>query len=112
MFIDFYRQFRVAWIWGLHHNSLVVSQGLMRELELREKKISDIQATGDRLIKDGHPGRKTVEVRVCLALDIFCSVLEFLCVFVYFICAFFLVPGFHCSLADPVELDPSTLLLY
>uniref|UniRef100_A0A8C1P4U3 Plectin b n=1 Tax=Cyprinus carpio TaxID=7962 RepID=A0A8C1P4U3_CYPCA len=35
--------------------------GLMRELELREKKINDIQATGDRLIKDGHPGKKTVE---------------------------------------------------
>ncbi|XP_053350326.1 plectin isoform X3 [Clarias gariepinus] len=35
--------------------------GLMRELELRERKINDIQATGDRLIKDGHPGRKTVE---------------------------------------------------
>ncbi|XP_052435292.1 plectin isoform X6 [Carassius gibelio] len=35
--------------------------GLMRELEHREKKINDIQATGDRLIKDGHPGKKTVE---------------------------------------------------
>ncbi|XP_053489496.1 plectin isoform X3 [Ictalurus furcatus] len=35
--------------------------GLMRELELREKKINDIQTTGDRLIRDGHPGRKTVE---------------------------------------------------
>ncbi|XP_051577473.1 plectin-like isoform X1 [Myxocyprinus asiaticus] len=35
--------------------------GLMRELEFREKKVSDIQATGDRLIKDGHPGKKTVE---------------------------------------------------
>ncbi|XP_073781843.1 plectin isoform X44 [Danio rerio] len=35
--------------------------GLMRELELREKKVNDIQATGDRLIKDGHPGKKTVE---------------------------------------------------
>uniref|UniRef100_A0A672L9V6 Plectin b n=1 Tax=Sinocyclocheilus grahami TaxID=75366 RepID=A0A672L9V6_SINGR len=35
--------------------------GLMRELELREKKINDIQASGDRLIKDGHPGKKTVE---------------------------------------------------
>ncbi len=34
----------------------------MRELELREKKISDIQASGDRLITDGHPGKKTVEV--------------------------------------------------
>uniref|UniRef100_A0A673K4S3 Plectin-like n=1 Tax=Sinocyclocheilus rhinocerous TaxID=307959 RepID=A0A673K4S3_9TELE len=35
--------------------------GLMRELELREKKINGIQASGDRLIKDGHPGKKTVE---------------------------------------------------
>lgn len=34
----------------------------MRELELREKKISDIQAIGDKLVKDGHPGKKTVEV--------------------------------------------------
>jgi len=37
-------------------------QGLMRELELREKKVNDIQALGDKLVKDGHPGRKTVEV--------------------------------------------------
>ncbi|XP_035387106.1 plectin isoform X6 [Electrophorus electricus] len=35
--------------------------GLMRELELKEKKISDIQTAGDRLIKEGHPGKKTVE---------------------------------------------------
>uniref|UniRef100_A0A3Q1JVK5 Plectin b n=1 Tax=Anabas testudineus TaxID=64144 RepID=A0A3Q1JVK5_ANATE len=35
--------------------------GLMRELELREKKVNDIQALGDRLVKDGHPGKKTVE---------------------------------------------------
>ncbi|XP_067256211.1 plectin isoform X10 [Chanodichthys erythropterus] len=35
--------------------------GLMRELELREKKVNDIKATGDRLINDGHPGKKTVE---------------------------------------------------
>lgn len=34
----------------------------MRELELREKKVNDIQAVGDRLVKDGHPGKKTVEV--------------------------------------------------
>lgn len=34
----------------------------MRELELREKKVNDIQAMGDRLVKDGHPGKKTVEV--------------------------------------------------
>ncbi|KAJ8290938.1 hypothetical protein GJAV_G00019420 [Gymnothorax javanicus] len=35
--------------------------GLMRELELREKKVNEIQATGERLLKDGHPARKTVE---------------------------------------------------
>eukprot|EP00064_Thunnus_orientalis_P001247 superscaffoldBa00000083_g1249 len=35
--------------------------GLMRELELREKKVNDIQATGDKLIRDGHPGKKTIE---------------------------------------------------
>ncbi|XP_051813192.1 plectin isoform X15 [Acanthochromis polyacanthus] len=35
--------------------------GLMRELELREKKVNDIQAMGDKLVKDGHPGKKTVE---------------------------------------------------
>ncbi|KAK1896012.1 Plectin [Dissostichus eleginoides] len=35
--------------------------GLMRELELREKKVNDLQATGERLVRDGHPGKKTVE---------------------------------------------------
>ncbi|XP_078789369.1 plectin-like isoform X46 [Oryzias latipes] len=35
--------------------------GLMRELELQEKKVNDIQALGDKLVKDGHPGKKTVE---------------------------------------------------
>ncbi|KAM6910391.1 plectin isoform 2-T2 [Xenentodon cancila] len=35
--------------------------GLMRDLELREKKVNDIQAMGDKLVKDGHPGKKTVE---------------------------------------------------
>ncbi|KAE8288466.1 Plectin [Larimichthys crocea] len=35
--------------------------GLMRELELREKKVNDIQAMGDKYVRDGHPGKKTVE---------------------------------------------------
>ncbi|XP_061678790.1 plectin a isoform X2 [Syngnathoides biaculeatus] len=35
--------------------------GLMRELEMREKKMSAAQVTGDKLLRDGHPGRKTVE---------------------------------------------------
>lgn len=38
----------------------------MRELEGREKKVNTIQATGDRLIKEGHPGKKTVEVSQAL----------------------------------------------
>lgn len=39
-----------------------IFQGLMRELELREKKINDIQALGDKMVRDGHPGKQTVEV--------------------------------------------------
>lgn len=34
----------------------------MRELELREKKVNDVQATGDKLLRDGHPARTTIEV--------------------------------------------------
>lgn len=39
-----------------------VEQGLMRELELREKKVNGVQTTGDKLLRDGHPARKTIEV--------------------------------------------------
>ncbi|XP_043994366.1 plectin a isoform X4 [Gambusia affinis] len=35
--------------------------GLMRELELREKKVNSVQASGDRLLRDGHPARPTIE---------------------------------------------------
>lgn len=34
----------------------------MRELELKEKKIKEIQNTGDRLLREEHPARPTVEV--------------------------------------------------
>ncbi|XP_059528507.1 plectin isoform X20 [Myotis daubentonii] len=34
---------------------------LMRELELKEKKIKEIQTTGDRLLREDHPARPTVE---------------------------------------------------
>ncbi|KAM9308498.1 plectin-like [Gastrophryne carolinensis] len=33
----------------------------MRELELKEKKIKEIQNTGDRLLHEDHPGRSTIE---------------------------------------------------
>lgn len=39
-------------------------QGVMRELELREKKMNGVQATGDKLLRDGHPAKKTIEVRL------------------------------------------------
>ncbi|XP_039978369.1 plectin a isoform X3 [Xiphias gladius] len=35
--------------------------GLMRDLELREKKVNSVQTTGDKLLRDGHPARTTVE---------------------------------------------------
>ncbi|XP_009470007.1 PREDICTED: LOW QUALITY PROTEIN: plectin [Nipponia nippon] len=35
--------------------------GLMRELELRERKIKELQSTGDRLLREEHPGRQTLE---------------------------------------------------
>lgn len=34
----------------------------MRELELKEKKIKEIQNAGDRLLREDHPARPTVEV--------------------------------------------------
>ncbi|XP_075067621.1 plectin isoform X6 [Mixophyes fleayi] len=35
--------------------------GFMRELELKEKKIKEIQNSGDRLLRDDHPSKSTVE---------------------------------------------------
>ncbi|XP_061597247.1 plectin a isoform X5 [Cololabis saira] len=35
--------------------------GLMRDLEHREKKVNAVQATGDKLLRDGHPARRTIE---------------------------------------------------
>ncbi|CAM9306108.1 unnamed protein product [Bubo scandiacus] len=35
--------------------------GLMRELELRERRIKELQGSGERLLRDEHPGRQTLE---------------------------------------------------
>ncbi|KAM6458459.1 plectin isoform 21-T22 [Liasis olivaceus] len=35
--------------------------GLMRDLEQRERRIKEIQSTGDRLLREEHPARQTVE---------------------------------------------------
>ncbi|KAL0984683.1 hypothetical protein UPYG_G00145220 [Umbra pygmaea] len=55
----------VSYDWSDRNTNMTTKKdnysGLMRELEMREKKVNDIQATGDKLLKEGHPGRKTVE---------------------------------------------------
>ncbi|MCJ8746168.1 hypothetical protein PDJAM_G00138660 [Pangasius djambal] len=35
--------------------------GLMQDLEQREKRVNTVQATGDKLLKEGHPARSTIE---------------------------------------------------
>ncbi|XP_062870905.1 plectin a isoform X9 [Trichomycterus rosablanca] len=35
--------------------------GLMKELEQREKRVNAVQATGEKLLKEGHPARSIVE---------------------------------------------------
>lgn len=35
----------------------------MRDLEQREKRVNNVQMTGDKMLKEGHPARKTVEVQ-------------------------------------------------
>ncbi|XP_059496941.1 plectin-like isoform X6 [Stegostoma tigrinum] len=35
--------------------------GLMKELELKEKKVNSIQNTGDKLLRDSHPAKQTIE---------------------------------------------------
>ncbi|XP_054897925.1 plectin-like isoform X11 [Poeciliopsis prolifica] len=55
----------VNYDWSDRNTNMTVKKenysGLMRELEQREKKVNDIQAMGDKLVRDGHPGKKTVE---------------------------------------------------
>ncbi|XP_019896635.2 plectin isoform X26 [Esox lucius] len=55
----------VSYDWSDRNTNMTAKKdnysGLMRELEMREKKVNNIQATGDKLLKEGHPGRNTVE---------------------------------------------------
>ncbi|XP_044930025.1 plectin isoform X19 [Mustela putorius furo] len=55
----------VGFDWGERNSNMAAKKesysALMRELELREKKIKEIQSTGDRLLREGHPARPTVE---------------------------------------------------
>ncbi|KAF6730554.1 Plectin [Oryzias melastigma] len=55
----------VNYDWSERNTNMVSKKdnysGLMRELELREKKVNGVQATGDKLLRDGHPAKKTIE---------------------------------------------------
>ncbi|XP_043923328.1 plectin isoform X4 [Protopterus annectens] len=55
----------VNYDWSDRNTNMVAKKdsysNLMRELELKEKKVNDIQATGEQLLRDGHPGRQTIE---------------------------------------------------
>ncbi|XP_032271394.1 plectin isoform X7 [Phoca vitulina] len=55
----------VGFDWGEHNSNMAAKKesysALMRELELKEKKIKEIQSTGDQLLREGHPARPTVE---------------------------------------------------
>ncbi|KAF7658897.1 hypothetical protein LDENG_00006450 [Lucifuga dentata] len=55
----------VNYDWSDRNTNMIAKKenysGLMRELELREKKVNGVQTTGDKLLRDGHPARKTIE---------------------------------------------------
>ncbi|KAM8937395.1 plectin isoform 7-T7 [Lycaon pictus] len=55
----------VGFDWGEHNSNMAAKKesysALMRELEVKERKIKEIQSTGDRLLREGHPARPTVE---------------------------------------------------
>ncbi|XP_064010405.1 plectin [Pogoniulus pusillus] len=55
----------VTFDWS-HHNPNVAAKkdsysALMRELELRERRVKELQSTGERLLREEHPGRQTLE---------------------------------------------------
>ncbi|XP_007488775.1 plectin isoform X11 [Monodelphis domestica] len=51
--------------WSERNNNMAAKKdsysGLMRELELKEKKVKEIQNMAERLLREDHPGRPTVE---------------------------------------------------
>ncbi|XP_045716753.1 plectin isoform X17 [Phyllostomus hastatus] len=55
----------VGFDWSERNSNMAAKKesysALMRELELKEKKIKEIQNTGDRLLREEHPARATVE---------------------------------------------------
>ncbi|XP_062342512.1 plectin a isoform X6 [Osmerus eperlanus] len=53
--------------------------GLMRELELREKRVNTVQATGDKLLKESHPASKTVEAFIAALQTQWSWILQLCC---------------------------------
>ncbi|XP_061463226.1 plectin isoform X6 [Rhineura floridana] len=55
----------VSYDWSERNSNMAAKKesysGLMRELEQRERKMKEIQSTGDRLLREEHPGKQTVE---------------------------------------------------
>ncbi|CAN9503672.1 unnamed protein product [Ophioblennius macclurei] len=55
----------VSYDWSEKNTNMAAKKenysGLMRELELRENKVNTVQATGDKLLRDGHQAKKTIE---------------------------------------------------
>lgn len=83
----------------------------MRELELREKKVNDIQAMGDKLVREGHPGKKTVEVITQLNSATVWKLLSEFSTNPVPSCLLSLA-GLHSCPADSVELAPPIVLLH
>ncbi|KAJ7399742.1 Plectin [Pitangus sulphuratus] len=55
----------VAFDWS-HHNPAMAAKkesysALMRELELRERRIQELRSSGERLLREEHPGAQTLE---------------------------------------------------
>ncbi|KAM6959380.1 LOW QUALITY PROTEIN: plectin a [Aplochiton taeniatus] len=55
----------VGYDWSERNTNMTAKKdnysGLMRDLEQRERRVNGVQTTGDRLLKEGHPARNTIE---------------------------------------------------
>ncbi|XP_078085939.1 plectin-like isoform X6 [Mustelus asterias] len=55
----------VSYDWSERNTNMAAKKdtysGLMKELELKEKKVNSIQNTGDKLLRDAHPAKQTIE---------------------------------------------------
>ncbi|XP_054241404.1 plectin [Indicator indicator] len=55
----------VTFDWSHHNPNMAAKKdsysALMRELELRERRVQELQGTGEKLLREEHPGRQTLE---------------------------------------------------